>query len=116
MSRNECPDCGSTNGAPLCVAGKCLMQKIHTECDTSCVAVKAQLDQAATGTDNMIRGHISELKNQLESGYSEEQIMVGMQDFLLKFTDFNREEFATLYMRAVFMLAKDTAKQSKLYR
>ena len=41
--RSECPDCGGTNNAAMCVIGKCLEFEVHDTCDPECVAPKSEL-------------------------------------------------------------------------
>jgi hypothetical protein len=66
----------------------------------------AQLDQALAGTDEMIRGHLAETRSQMIEGHKEEDIMLGLHDYLVNWTQFTREEFATMYMRVIVMAAR----------
>lgn len=66
----------------------------------------AKFDQATASVDEIIRGTVNEVRSQFADGYAENDIMLGLHDYLNNYTVHTRGEFATLYMRAVLKLAK----------
>lgn len=63
-------------------------------------------DQATAGVDELISEHVKEARSQLADGDPEEDVTMGFHLYLTQYTTHTRDEFATLYMRAVLKMAR----------
>lgn len=66
----------------------------------------SKMDQANAEADAGLNITLNEIKAQLAEGHSEENVTLGLYDYLTNYSKFSRAELIIMLMRAVIRLAK----------